>query len=849
MHTIILTFLFLFSGFAALVYQILWVRELGLLFGSTAQGAAITISIFFIGLATGSWFWGSVSRKVRKPLFYFGLLETGVAASACGFFLLSDAYHTLYPYWYEQYGTLPFFNTALKLFISTSILFVPSFLMGGTFPLITEHFVKHHHELARKGSFLYFINTSGSLLGVIAAGFYLPIHYGFTTTYLIAVSADLFVGVTAMLLGSKRNSTVTHHTLKDTKSRSTIKSETSIKFLSFNVLLSIAVFSGFISIAVEILWTRMFSQVLQNSTYTYSLVLGIFLLALAMGAVLANILTRFRIASPYLILVILLSVSGILVSISPLFFFSSTNSMSYLGGTASWEAYMRSVLSIAALVMLPPGIIFGAILPFLLRLVKENNDRSGSIIGRLVSLNTLGSVAGSVSAGFILLPALGVWKSILLMGVLYSVLSLSIVLYEPLIKTRILVLVSSVSFLATLMLFIFHKQPHKIGVRSSDGKIVEVIEGAHATTAVVEGRGGNRSILVNTNYTLGSSFAKIAERDQAMIPLLLHPDPKSVFFLGMGTGITAGASLHFPLERVMVCELLPEVVTVSEKHFSKWTNGLFSDVRAEVIAEDGRNCLRRSRETFDLIISDLFTPWKAGTGNLYTKDHYQTSLRRLSEHGLYVQWIPLYQVSEKELGSIAQTMDQVFPRVTLWRGDFFSERSVVALIGHANESPLDISDISRHSSLFKKFSYDISPQIISAMLLRLYGGNVTDSKLYSEYPLNSDNNPYIEFTAPRTHRNVQSGKDNFLLGSFREFMYERFRTAVPFDLDPYLALLGKEELLYISGGHEYSQYKTLRDTHLKEHAPEFLERAASMMPDGFDPELTPASIIGKKKGS
>jgi spermidine synthase len=837
MRVLILSFLFFLSGFAALIYQVLWVRELGLLFGSTAHAAAIAISIFFIGISTGSWFWGSRISKNASPLFWFGVVEIGVAISASGYFFLADTYHSLYPVLFEYTGESFVLNSILKIVISLTILFLPSFLMGGTFPLLGQYLVKNNTELGNKGSFLYFINTLGSTVGVIAAGFYLPLHFGFKNTYIFAIMIDFMVGASSIGLSY-------FHSSSPNKKRSLTSGINSYLHsfpLPRHLILLVSCISGVASIAAEVLWTRLFSQVLQNSTYTYSLVLSVFLLSLVIGGLLANVLCRIKYFSQEQILILLLHLSGIFIVLSPWSFYYFTEGFSYLGGSHAWNEYLVAVYKVSILVIVLPGIICGAVVPYLLRLFSDSKEESGSIIGTLICVNTIGSVFGSFIAGFILLPLLGVWKSIFLIALIYplTALMVSFFLKGKNKSFNVLVSVSLISFLLTLL--VVGHQPKPIGVKSSHGKIIKIIEGSHATAAVVEGHKGNRTIQVNTNYTLGSSFSLSAERNQTIIPLLLHASPKSVFYLGMGTGITAGASLDFDIERVLVCELLPEVVKLSELYFKKWINGLFDDSRAQVIAEDGRNCLSRSNEKFDLIISDLFVPWKAGTGNLYTKEHYETSLKRLNDRGLYVQWVPLYQVSEKELGSIANTMDQVFPLVTLWRGDFYASRSVVALIGHKNPDPLNPDELFSHSTS-GALTDETEKEFQKGLLLRLYGGNVSQSSIFNNHPVNTDNFPYIEYFAPKTHRLVKNGQAKFLIKSQREFLYEKLRKQISFDEDTYLQRMDQREINYVKSGHTYSQYVTLNKSNLEDHAKPFLDETKDLLPSSFPLDKMPSGV-------
>lgn len=301
-HVIVLAVLFFVSGAAALTYQVLWVRELGLLFGSTAEAAALTIAIFFAGIASGGWFWGRRAGRMRRPLMAFGLLELGVAGAALAHFFVADLYFALYPTFYALVGHAPVLETLLKASVAATLLLPAAFLMGGTLPLMGQHLIRTRDRLGRTGSALYAINTLGGVAGALAAGFVLPIALGFRDAYLLAVGMDLVVGFAALALARRQPALVPVVPVVPRSSHQGVRLP--------SLVWPIAFLSGIITLAVEVIWTRLFAQVLQNSAYTYALVLSSFLAALAFGAVFANLLIRQRRVSPGWVLFGLLAVSA-----------------------------------------------------------------------------------------------------------------------------------------------------------------------------------------------------------------------------------------------------------------------------------------------------------------------------------------------------------------------------------------------------------------------------------------------------------------------------------------------------------------------------------------------------------
>ncbi|TVQ05796.1 MAG: hypothetical protein EA368_18555, partial [Leptolyngbya sp. DLM2.Bin27] len=579
-----------------------------------------------------------------------------------------------------------------------------------------------------------------------------------------------------------------------------------------------------------------------NSAYTYALVLSCFLLALAVGAAVANRLTRLSRPAPAVILATLLGLAGVVTVASAWGFYRLTDGLTYLGRGLGWWAYLGEVAGVAVLVVLLPAVVLGTVLPYLMRLLEADARQPGELIGRLVMADTLGAIAGSLLTGFVLLPSLGTWRSLMLLAALYPLMLAGLALRRASLPRLGLGALAVGAAIALASLNLDSVQAVTFGVRGSE-RLVEVQEGSHATVTVVD-TGGGRAIRVNSHYTLGSSRNLHLEQNQTVVPLLTHPNPRSVFYLGMGTGITAGAALPFAPERVVVCELLPEVVDLAEKHFGRWLYGLFDDARVTVYAEDGRNCLSRSRATYDVIISDLFTPWEQGTGNLYTLEHYQMGLDRLEDNGLYVQWVPLYQVSEREFAIIARTMAAVFPQVVVWRGDLGPSRSIVALVGQKQPAPLDPAVAVRQGrALMAQWPQPVAPlpdEYFEALLLRLYVGNLTASGLFANAPLNTDNHPLIEYLAPQTHRQVEAGERRFLVGHEREQLYANLRQATPPETDPYLGQLTPDQLGYVQAGHSYSRYAQLSHARLVDEAKPFLQAFETLSPPSTRAALSPA---------
>ena len=281
---------------------------------------------------------------------------------------------------------------------------------------------------------------------------------------------------------------------------------------------------------------------------------------------------------------------------------------------------------------------------------------------------------------------------------------------------------------------------------------------------IKEKSSGNLKITQNNHYILGSSFAEIREKRQAHIPLLLHPSPQRIAFLGMGTGLTAkGALQHQQVKHIDIIELIPEVVRAA-KFFHRERNNIFEDKRVNVIVNDARHHLYHKNKFYDVIISDLFVPWHSHTGYLYTVEHYQSAYKALKEDGVFCQWLPLYQMGEREFGIITNSFSSVFSNTSLWRGEASNHYPLVALIGF-KEDMVNLSNMKkriRKLQTKRKFSVTLKTGHVKILV-------PTDKFLHSEkffslyigewkyqgLPLNTDDFPLIEFTTPITQNKSQ----------------------------------------------------------------------------------------------
>ncbi|MEQ9424089.1 MAG: fused MFS/spermidine synthase [Cyclobacteriaceae bacterium] len=821
----ILSLLFFLSGATSLTLQVIWMYRLGLIFGNAAYATAATLAAFFLGLSLGGWLSGRLSIRLKKPLTAYGLMEMGIALTALFLYPGLDFYETNYAEITALFSSDRTLLTLSKFLFSTTLLIFPTMLMGGTFPMLAQ-FIGENSHLARRGTLLYTFNTLGAAVGAFIAGFFLISSIGVNATYAYALIVASAIGLAAVIIDRlpiwshlKGSSSQWDHSRKNDH-QSKPRSADAIDYKLFVIL---AFSSGILALSAEMLWTRMFAQVLQNSVYSFSAIIVVFLIALGCGGGLSHWLVR--IAAPVIpALLALLSMAAIFVGLTPFVFNIATDGMAYLSPSASWPQYIRSVFWLAFLVVFPPTLVLGAIFPFLLKLSPSIDQKSGRFVGKLVLFNSLGSTVGPLIAGLVLIDLLGLWGSIKVIALGYGGMAFLIAFNQPLKKKKWAALP-----LAGIIAILTLAEPSSVKLEPGQ-RVLETWQSSDGIVSVVQS-GENVQIRLNNYYVLGDSRSALVEQMQGHIPLLIHPNPKKVLFLGMGTGITAGASISHDVGRVVTVELVSDVITAAQRYFSPLLNGLFEDRRVEVIADDARNYLLGTSEKFDVIVGDLFTPWHAGTGSLYSAEHFERVKGQLTPGGLFAQWLPLYQLTPRSFETIAATFASIFPQVTLWRADFSGSRPSIALIGQTEDTKLDQATLKRN---IVNVLDPANPSQNSKdhMVGLFYLGNFeTIRDRFVHAPLNTDNRRTIEYMVPIWTQTANAGDETYLVGKQLESLLIDLSSGLPAQRDPYLSLLPSNEIKYVRAGLLYYIYHHLLDQGRENEAKEILGQIRGLAPD------------------
>ncbi|WP_152052028.1 spermine/spermidine synthase domain-containing protein [Tautonia marina] len=755
------------SGAAALIYEVSWSRQIGLLFGHTVHSAAVVLTCYFVGMAIGSVL---AARWVGRviPLLGYGVAELVVAGWVPWVPRLLDAVEqSSWAAWLSH--PEPVVQVLIRWGLAFGLLLPATVGLGASLPFMAEHLSPDRRLAPGRVALAYALNTAGALVGVVLTTAVLMLAVGVRGSGWIAAALSGGCGIVACLMairgragGQESKSGV--ESKSEAREVLTGQSVTDSKG-SVGFWLALAALSGFGTLGLQVLYTRMFSLVFHNSTYTFGAVLTVFLAGLAIGSAAVARLHRRMSAERLLGIAAGLGAAG--VSLSVPVFLGLTNLDSFTFGS-TFTAYLVGVFGLVALVVLPPVSVLGAVLPGIWKAAGASGMGGGAVVGWLTAGNALAAALGALLASVVFLPSVGLWPSIVVFSLIFGLIPVVLLVRSG----RRLAAVGVVLVLVGLG-GVAITAPGRVRTLPPDPRIRILAgwEGAYGLVEVVQVASGNRILRQNLHYGLGSTGrSTVRELRQGHLPLLLHPDPREVLFLGLGTGLTSGAAtIHPQVDRIEIVELIPEVVETA-RFFEPENLGVVGHPKVTIRIDDARHDLLASGKTYDAIISDLFVPWESRAGYLYTVEQFRLARSRLNPGGLFCLWLPLYQLGATELTMIADSFASVFPSTSIWWGQLASDRAMLALIGSEAPLTIDPNRVDATLPLLTDTRNDPERYLDSAeTLARLYGGDWPRPAPGTR--LNTDEHPRVEFLAPIRQRNDRLLSGERLLDLFDQ----RFR--------------------------------------------------------------------------
>ncbi|MBX5490077.1 MAG: fused MFS/spermidine synthase [Chloroflexi bacterium] len=754
----LLLLLFFCSGISGLVYQVLWLRILSLTFGVTVFAVSTVLASFMAGLALGSYLAGRIADRLRNPLLAYGTVEVciGVAALLVPplIFGLQGVYKTLY----EALGGAPLLVGAVRVVLAFLIMLVPTSLMGATLPIIIKSSLMRAEGLSQNVSLLYAVNTFGAIVGTAMAGFYLVATYGIQTTTNLAATVNIVVGLAAVVAARLLAPTLTEaQEAIRAGDRAVAQSAALIPSRVQRVVFAAFALSGCLSLAYEVVWSRVLAMFFNSSVYAFTVMLTTVLFGIAVGSWAITPLLRRRwnwvLVFGLLELAVALTAALSLLTLGQMY--PLTGLLQEVRGVRRLLADDLSFMAVVAfLAIFPPMFLLGMTFPAAARVYAANAADAGRRIGAIYSANTCGAIFGSIAGGFVLIPHLGAQNSLVALALGNAAIGLALlaVAGRPAPLSRLALAVGPAVVLGLLLRLAPNLYPAIFAGREEwlrtrpfvpedafcAGQTIWYEESLENTVSVSLTPSDVRCLFTNSRGQTNSDPGLVAyHRTIGHFGLLLHPNPRDMLVVGLGGGATPGAAAQWENVHVDIVELSEGVV-----HAAPWFREENYDVlnlpNVTLRVDDGRNYLLLTGKRYDVVTADIIRPNDAGAANLYSVEYFRLVRDVLKDDGLMVQWLAPF--SEYQYKLLMRTFLAAFPHVTLWsNGDL--------LVG--SKSPIRIDP----AVLEAKFRQERAATALehvglfnAQQVLDRYNASKPElERVAGDGPIITDNHPYIEY--------------------------------------------------------------------------------------------------------
>ncbi len=778
----IISFLFFASGFSALIYQVLWTRLVTSMIGGSDYAIAIIVTIFMAGLGLGSKFSGMLSTRFKHPgraLLLFGFFEILTGIYAVFLPLLAPKTMPVLAALYSLARDSALLYHLGALLVCAALLIFPVLLMGSTLPLLCTAILNSREKSRHGVPILYGINTLGAATGALMAGFVLIYRIGVHATTMVAAIVNIAIGITCFVLYRRVAGNAAIPLINEEEKREDEQCHSGKSRLATFALV-ITFVSGFVSLASEVIWTKMLGLLAGPTTFSFSVVLFSYILCLGLGSLLAVLLIRRDETLLPTLLVVQATIGGFILLVSQLLGDSGLLFAKLAFTFQQTPLLLESAKLVAVFLLFAvPVTLMGASLPMAFRIYSLHRRGIGASIGNLYAVNTLGSVLGSVSAGFILIPLIGMETTLSVVAFIQMAVALGIgyfvvehrfarIVFLPLFLLAAVsthryptwnkehlaegkyhrfealgVNLGEISYLNALL-----NGHEMIQKRLGSTRLVYYGEGIGGFTTVMEETdilGNKRLYMANSGKVDASSHGDIYT--QAMLghlPALLHPDATNALVIGFGCGMTSGELLHYPDISIESVEISPQVVEAAAL-FNEWNHDALHSPRNRMIVQDARAHLLLGQGSYDIITAEPSNPWMAGLANLFTREYMSLVRSRLNENGIFIQFLHSYQIDWDTMMLMVRTIASEFPNSVLIRPAYWG--SDYALVCFKNpDQRVDIENV-RKNLVHAKASTLLrieEPEVIYPLIMH---ENIKE--LAGDGPLHTDNLPVLEALAPR----------------------------------------------------------------------------------------------------
>jgi spermidine synthase len=749
--------LFFASGCTALIYEIAWIKLLSYIFGSTVYAISTVLTVFMAGLAVGGYLIGRYADRIKKPLGLYGALEFLIGLFALLFLFALGPLESVYV-WIERSWSLTYTSFSLVKFALTFLLLIlPTTMMGGTLPVMAKHISRSEDKVGKDIGLLYGANVLGAVTGCLLTAFVLINSFGINNTIYLAVVINTLIALLVLFLVLSRKATGEEisesyaekaypaapdkvdidETLPDLPGKG-----------SPSWALYLAAFSGFATMALEVLWTRTFISMLSANVLIFAVILASFLSGLSLGSFLiSRWIDRIRGMTSFIGILLLLN--GLVIVLSILGLRQIGNLFEYLHFARSFSPLIDDLgiwshFIVLFVIILIPSVAMGTVFPAVIKYYSRSLASLGRDVGHVYAVNTVGAILGSFSAGFVLTPLIGINQSVYAMGAIYSLLAVITFMMAGkrnlLVGGVLLTLFSLIAIPFTSTLHWFNAGFIRTNVISPEHTLF-YREGVSANIGIIK-RNGFKALAVD-----GIIVAQNSKDDmwdlllKAHLPVMLHPDPQKVLLIGLGGGISLGAVEKHDVEEIDCVELSPEVVD-AHRYFAEENDRCWEDSRLNLIVNDGRHFLLTTEERYDIISVDPVDP---PVSTLYTRDFFTLCRNALNEDGLMLQWVPLFRLSSGHVLMIIKSFRNVFPNTTVW----YDGTSIFLLGRNGDQVDFDYSDfVASFSNPGVEKSLAKIGLTDPDLILATFVAPVEEfEQLMGEaIPENTDNHPRLEYS-------------------------------------------------------------------------------------------------------
>jgi len=688
-HFPLLLAMFTGSGCAALIYEIVWFQLLQLIVGSSAVSLGVLLGTYMGGICLGSLLLPRcVSTRVH-PLRVYAIIEAGIGG--CGLLVLSVL--PLLDHFYAAFGGSGMPGMLLRTSVAAACLLPPTLLLGASFPAIARYVESASPGGAYRLGYFYGGNIVGAVCGSLLAGFWLLRVYDMPMATYVAVAINATIACLSYALSRRTPYEPSRPAATPTQNASRTPLARRCVYVAIGL-------SGFTALGAEVVWTRLLSVMLGATVYTFSIILAVFLAGLGLGGGVTSHLARHlkdaRVALGVCQLLLAAAIAWTAYTlaealpnwpIDPLLAKSAVFNFQVDVMRCMWAVF-------------PAACLWGASFPLALADLAGSRTEPGKWAGRVYFANTVGGLCGALAFSIVLIPWVGTQDCQRLLIALSAVSGLIAVAPSARRCGSRRVIATAASVVAIIWMvanvapvpWLAIAYGRRMILHSSPGRALYVGEGRNYSVVISEPPDGNRYFHVAGKVEASTDPGDMRmQRMLGDLPVLFHPDPKSVLVVGLGAGVTAGSFVLDPaVQKITICELEPLVPPAADRYFRRENYGVTTDRRTTIRYDDARHLILTSKEKFDVITSDPIHPWVKGTSSLYSKQYFELVKEHLRPGGIVTQWVPLYESDIATVKSELATFFDVFPNGTVWGNTVNGRGNDLVLMGQVEPLQLNI---------------------------------------------------------------------------------------------------------------------------------------------------------------